>query len=270
MSEEILARPAPDDARRLAYGEDANQFGELRLPVGEGLWPLAICIHGGFWRARYDLAHLGHLCAALTAAGIATWSVEYRRVGHEGGGWPGTFLDVARAADFARDLARDYPLDLERVITLGHSAGGHLALWLAGRQRIIADSPIFRAEPLSLRGAVALAGVVDLARAYELGLSTNATGALLGGAPDEVPERYAAASPFALLPLSVAQLLIHGTDDDSVPFELSERYVTTARTAGDPATLLPLPGAGHFELIDPLAAEWPVILSAVTALLERE
>ncbi len=94
MSEEILDRAAPEDARRIAYGEDVNQFGELRLPSGEGPWPLAICLHGGFWRARYDLVHLGHLCAALAAAGIATWNVEYRRVGHESGGWPETFLDV--------------------------------------------------------------------------------------------------------------------------------------------------------------------------------
>jgi acetyl esterase/lipase len=268
VSEEILARAAPEDARRIAYAEDANQFGELRLPAGAGPWPLALCLHGGYWRARYDLLHLGHLCAALTAAGIATWNVEYRRVGHAGGGWPETFLDVARGADYARSLAREYPLDLRRVITIGHSAGGHLALWLAARGRVPAGSEIASADPLPLRGAVALAGVVDLARAYELGLSANATGDLLGGAPDEVPDRYAAASPLALLPLGVTQLLVHGTEDDSVPFELSERYVESARAAGDEARLLALPGAGHFEVIDPLLREWPEILAAVRALLD--
>ena len=263
MSEEILDRAAPEDARRIAYGEDVNQFGELRLPSGEGPWPLAICLHGGFWRAQYDLVHLGHLCAALAAAGIATWNVEYRRVGHEGGGWPETFLDVGRGTDYARELAREYPLDLERVITVGHSAGGHLALWVAGRRRVPAGSEIASAEPLPLHGAVALAGVVDLARAHALGLSADATGDFLGGSPETVPDRYAAASPRALLPLGVPQLLVHGTVDDSVPFELSEGYVEAARAAGDEATLLALPGTGHFELIDPLSREWPAILAAI-------
>jgi acetyl esterase/lipase len=270
MSEEIVGRAAPGDARRIAYGaDDPSQFGDLRLPAGAGPWPLAICLHGGFWRAKYDLVHLGRLCAALAAAGIATWSLEYRRVGQDGGGWPGTFLDVARGADYARELAREYPLDLERVVTVGHSAGGHLALWLAGRGRVAAQSEIASADPLPQRGAVALAGVVDLARAHELGLSMDAAGELLGGAPEEVPERHAAASPAALLPLGVAQTLVHGTEDDSVPFAMSETYVAAAQAAGDAATLLALPGAGHFEVIDPLAAEWPMILAAIRGLLGR-
>jgi len=251
------------------YGkDDANHFGELRLPEGAGPWPLAICLHGGFWRARYDLVHLGHLCAALTAAGIATWNIEYRRVGHVSGGWPETFLDVGRGADFARDLAREYPLDLERVITVGHSAGGHLALWVAGRQRIPAGSEVASADPIALCGAVALAGVVDLARAHALGLSADATGDFLGGSPGVVPERYTAASPAALLPLGVPQLLVHGTVDDSVPFELSEMYVEAASAAGDEATLLALPGTGHFEVIDPLSHEWPEILASIRGLVE--
>jgi acetyl esterase/lipase len=268
VSEEILDRAALEDARRTAYGEDVNQFGELRLPSGEGPWPLAICLHGGFWRAQYDLVHLGHLCAALAAAGIATWNVEYRRVGHEGGGWPETFLDVGRGTDYARELAHEYPLDLARVITVGHSAGGHLALWVAGRRRIPTGSEIASADPLPLYGAVALAGVVDLTRAHALGLSADATGDFLGGSPEEVPDRYDTASPRALLPLGVPHLLVHGTVDDSVPFELSEGYVEAARAAGDEATLLTLPGTGHFEVIDPLSREWPAILEAIRGLVE--
>jgi acetyl esterase/lipase len=270
VSEEILDRPAPEDARRIAYGaDDPSQFGELRLPEGAGPWPLAVCLHGGFWRARYDLVHLGHLCAALAAAGIATWSVEYRRVGHESGGWPETFLDVGRGADYARELAREYPLDLTRVITVGHSAGGQLALWVAGRRRIPVGSEIASADPITVRGALSLAGVVDLARAHALGLSADATGDFLGGTPETVPERYAAASPAALLPLGVPQLLVHGTVDDSVPFELSELYVDAARAAGDEATLLALPDTGHFEVIDPLSREWPEILAAIKGLVAR-
>ncbi len=263
----ILLRPAPPADHRLAYGPDALHFGDLRLPSGPGPHPLAIAIHGGFWRARYDLGYFGHVCAALTAAGVASWNVEYRRLGDPGGGWPGTLLDVARAADFARELAPTYHLDLDRVTSIGHSAGGHLAFWLAGRRRIPATSAIFTPDPLPLRAAVALAGVLDLARAEELRLSENVTRELLGGAPAVVPERYAAASPIALLPLGVRQLLIHGTEDDSVPFAISERYAQAVVAAGDPTTLLALPGAGHFELVDPAAKEWPTVLDAVLLLL---
>src|SRR5215468_2517834 len=118
---DILERPAPPADRRIAYGAAQSQFGELRLPSGEGPHPLAIALHGGFWRARYDLAYFGHVCAALTARGIATWSVEYRRIGEAGGGWPGTFLDVARAADCVRELSPTFNLDLGRVFSIGHS-----------------------------------------------------------------------------------------------------------------------------------------------------
>jgi acetyl esterase/lipase len=268
VSEELLNRPAPEDARRITYGaDDPNQFGELRLPDSGGPWPLAICLHGGFWRARYDLVHLGHLCAALAAEGVATWNVEYRRVGHKSGGWPETFLDVGRGADYARELAQDYPLDLARVVTVGHSAGGHLALWAAGRKRIPAGSEIASDDPIALRGAVSLAGVVDLARAHALGLSADATGDFLGGSPEELPDRYAVASPLAMLPLGARQLLIHGTVDEDVPFELSERYVEAARAAGDEAMLLALLGAGHMAMIDPLAPEWPKILAAIQELI---
>jgi dipeptidyl aminopeptidase/acylaminoacyl peptidase len=122
-------------------------------------------------------------------------------------------------------------------------------------------------DPLPLHGAVSLAGVVDLARAHALGLSADATGDLLGGAPEAVPERYAAASPAALLPLGAPQVLVHGTADDSVPFALSEGYVEAARAAGDEATLLALPGTGHFEVIDPRAREWPEIVAAIRRLV---
>ncbi|MDQ3811175.1 MAG: alpha/beta hydrolase, partial [Chloroflexota bacterium] len=181
---EILERPPPPADRRLWYGPLDVQFGDLRLAAAPtaARQPLAIVIHGGFWRARYDLLHIGHLAAALTARGVATWSLEYRRVGN-GGGWPATLEDVAAGAEHALELAREFPLDLDRVVTIGHSAGGHLALWLAAERT------------LRLQGAVALAGVVDLRRAAELGLGNDAVQAFLGGAPTDVPQRYRAASP---------------------------------------------------------------------------
>jgi acetyl esterase/lipase len=268
-SEDILDLPAPPADHRIPYGDDPLQFGDLRLPAGEGPHPLAIWIHGGFWRARYDLTHAGHACAALAAAGIASWNIEYRRIGNPGGGWPGTFLDVAAAADHIRRLAERYPLDLSRAIVSGHSAGGHLTLWLAGRPRIAPDSPISGPTPLPLRGAVSLAGVTDLRRAWEMRLGGGIVRDLLAGTPDEVPDRYAAASPAEFLPLGIPQFLIHGTEDDSVPYTLSADYCREATARGDQAELITLPSAGHFEPIDPRSAWWPETLRAVQSLLSR-
>jgi acetyl esterase/lipase len=224
-------------------------------------------VHGGFWRARYDLEHVGHLCADLTRRGYATWSLEYRRVGHEGGGWPGTFEDVARGMDFLRTLANSRPLDLSRVVVMGHSAGGHLALWLASRRRLPEGGPLYHPEPFIPRGAVALAGVVDLERAHALRLGDGIVTELLGGSPAQVPERYRLGSPAALTPLGVRQILIHGTEDDTVPFSLASDYRDRAAALGDDARLVTLPGAGHFEVINPLAKEWPQVLEAIASLL---
>ncbi len=264
MGESVLERAAPAADRRLAYGGDPYQFGELRLPAGAGPHPAVVAIHGGFWRARYGLAHLGHFCRALTDRGFATWSIEYRRVGDAGGGWPGTFHDVAAGAAHLFAIAPEHGIDPGAVVAVGHSAGGHLALWLAGRGRVPAASPI-GGPPPPLRGAVAMAGVVDLRRAWELGLSDGAVVELLGGSPDEVPERYAAASPAALLPLGVRHLLIHGADDESVPPALSRRFADGSRTAGGQAALIELPGADHLALIDPETASGARVVAAITA-----
>lgn len=244
---EIFSSSSP----RIPYGSGKSQFGELRLPSGAGPHPVAIVIHGGFWGAGYGLDLMDALSAAISLAGIATWNVEYRRVGEAGGGWPGTFRDVAAAADHVRVLARAHPLDLARVASIGHSAGGHLALWLAGRRRIWKTDPLFDAASLPLAAAVSLAGVPDLARAARERVGGRAVPALLGGSPGEVPERYAAGSPAELLPLGTAQVLLHGDRDDIVPFDLSHDYAGRAKAAGDDARLVRLAAAGHFEVIDP-------------------
>ena len=189
---------------RIAYGNDPFQFGDLRVPGESGPHPIAIVIHGGFWRAKYDLEYIGPVCDALTAAGIATWNLEYRRLGNPGGGWPGTLDDVAAGADHLGSIGAQFNLDLNRVISVGHSAGGHLALWVAFRKKL-------------LTGAISLAGVVDLRRAWELHLSNNVVADFLGGSPDQVPDRYDFASPFEHLPLGIPQKLFHGTADESVP-----------------------------------------------------
>lgn len=271
-SRDILSAPAPPADARIAYGDGPQQFGGLRLPTGEAGGdarprPVVMAIHGGFWRAAFNLDYMGHLCAALREAGIATWNVEYRRVGEAGGGWPGTFRDLAQAADHLRALAPRYNIDLGRVVTLGHSAGGHLALWLAARPRIPADDPLYDPAPLTPRAAVALAGVVDLREAWRLDLGDGAVRELMGGAPDEYPARYGAASPAALLPLGVPQGLVHGTADDRVPYALGRDYQARAVAHGDDARLITLEGADHFTLVDPHLREGRTVIETVSSLL---
>ncbi len=263
----ILETPAPLADARLAYGELTHQFGDLHLPRGEGPHPVVVVVHGGFWRAKYDLDHVSHMCADLTRRGYATWSLEYRRVGHPGGGWTGTFEDVARGTDFLRTLVPRYPLDLGRVVFLGHSAGGHLALWLAGRRRFQPGQPFHTERPFEPRGVVSLAGVADLERGHALRLSDGIVETFLGGTPEQVPERYLLASPSALAPLGVRQVLVHGTEDTIVPLSISSGYHARATALGDSVRLVSLPGAGHFELIDPRASEWPHVVEAVASLL---
>jgi acetyl esterase/lipase len=264
---DILSLPPPLADLRVPYGPDPNQFVDLRLPARPGPHPVVVAIHGGYWRARYDLAYLGHLCADLTARGFATVNVEYRRLGQPGGGWPGTFIDVAAALDHLRTLAADHRLDLTRVTALGHSAGGHLALWLAARHRLPADSPLHvpGATPLPVSMAVSLAGVVDLRRASELRLSDAVVHDLLGGTPASIPDRYAAASPHDLLPLgpAVHQVLVHGTADGPVPHEISARYAARAAALGDDVRLVSLPGVDHFAVVDPRSVVWPRVVDAL-------
>lgn len=246
-----LAPPAADE--RIAYGKDANQFGDLRLPKAKTPAPVAVNIHGGFWRARYSLAHAGHLCAALTKVGAATWNLEYRRVGNSGGGWPGSLQDISTGLRSLDKLALKYKLDLKRVVLMGHSAGGQLALCLAS-------------HAANIRGVIALAAVCDLRRAWDLRLSNNAAGDFLGGSPDEVPEHYAEASPIEL-PISAQQRLIHGVEDQIVPIELSRRYAEEKIKRGEHVKLTEIAGAGHFELIDPRTPAWQKVEQSVLELL---
>jgi acetyl esterase/lipase len=240
MSERVLNDPPPPAAARLPYGAEASQFVEFHRPATAGPHPLAIMIHGGFWRARYDLRHAGHLCAALAAAGIATANLEYRRSGEPGGGWPDTLRDVQAGIAFARDRAASFGGDASRTIVIGHSAGGHLALWAA-------------AEIPDLACVIGLAPVASLELAYTLALSDCAVAEFLGGAPGDLPERYAHADPAR--PTAVPRILIHGDADDIVPMELTRSFRA-------PATRIEIPGAGHFALIDPLDAAFSAGLLA--------
>ena len=218
---------------RRSYGEHADQHVDVYAPEGARRAVVAV-LHGGFWRTPYASDLMGPLCADLAARGYEAWNVEYRRLG-TGGGWPTTFDDVRAAVE-----GTDAPL-----VTLGHSAGGHLALWLAAE----------RGATL----AISVAGVVDLVEAWRLGLSRRATEELLGGTPAEFPDRYSAASPAARLPLAVPQLLVHGRRDDTVPAEMSRAYAERARQAGDDVELVET-DEGHFECLDPASESWAAIV----------
>ena len=252
-AQSILEIPPATPGERIAYGPGEFQFGELRKPRGAGPHPAAIVIHGGYWRARYDLAHIGHFCEALTREGLATWSLEYRRIGNPGGGFPGT-LDDVRAG--AAHLAKISGIDMSHLVATGHSAGGHLVLWLAKQNAV------------PLRGVVPLAAVADLRRAWELKLSNTVVAEFLGGSPNEVPDRYRAASPIEMMPLGVKQRVLHGAKDDVVPIEISRRFVAAAKKSGDDSKLIEVAGAGHFELIDPRSDAWPVVKPAVLDLVK--
>jgi acetyl esterase/lipase len=244
--EEVLSRPAPPPDRTLAYGDGPEHVFDVRMPpAGVPQRTLVVFLHGGFWRAAYDRSHVGPLAADLASRGYPVVCLEYRRTGQPGGGWPGTLVDVATGvAGVPGLLGIPGP-----PIVAGHSAGGHLALWSATQ--------------VPTCGVLALAPVADLVEGYRLGLGAGAVGALLGGGPERVPERYAAADPAGLPAPPVPAVLLHGTGDDVVPVSLSQAY---ARRPGGRVRLVEIPGAGHFDLIDPLAAAWPTVVDALRTL----
>jgi acetyl esterase/lipase len=235
--------------RAIKYGPSDHQEGDLYLP--DTSRPPVVCLlHGGFWRIPYDRTEFDPVARDLAARGFAVWNLEYRRLGAPGGGWPDTFQDVAAGIDhLAMVVAEGTELDLNRVTVVGHSAGGHLALWSAART----DKRGTLRVPTRVRPAAAagLAAVVDLARAHALSVGNSAVGELLGGSPDQQPIRYAAASPIALLPLGVKQLIVHGVADGALPIEVTWNYVQAARAAGDNIQFSELPAAGHMDCLDP-------------------
>jgi len=276
-SPDVLTRPARRPDQVLRYGPGPEHVADLRLPpqwaerrvAASDPGGLVLLLHGGFWRAAYDRAHLGPLAAALAAEGYVVCSPEFRRVGQPGGGWPGTFDDIAAAVDTLPGLVaaavRATPGRAAargtRVLLAGHSAGGHLALWAAARHRLGPGTAWRLAARPGFAGVVALAPVSDLAACHRAGLSHDAAGELLGGGPAEQPGRYAATDPASLVPLGLPVRIVHGSEDDTVPAAMSRRFTAHAQAAGDEVVLTELAGRGHFDVIDPLSPAWPEVLS---------
>ena len=265
--------PVDEPTAKLQYGEEALQFGELRIPDKKGPHPVVVIIHGGCWLSSYDLSLMDAMATRLTAKGYATWNLEYRRVGDEEGGWPNTFLDVAKGLNYLKVIEKEYQLNLSRVVVTGHSAGGHLALWLAGKNGIPSALPIADPEPapVGISGVVSLAGIVDLTT--YLVRDGNSCGSsvdeLAGGLPEDVPDHYKFGSPVNLLPHSIPTILITGTRDRIVPIAHVSPYLTAATTKKAPVRAVNVDGAGHFEVIAPGSIAWPAIEKAIKKLSRK-
>jgi acetyl esterase/lipase len=268
LREEVARVSGPTEHR---YGTDPSQFGELWLPDRSARGTVVI-IHGGFWRARYGLSLGRPLAADLAARGYAAWNLEYRRVA-AGGGWPYTFEDVAAGIDVLSTL----PVDTSRVVAIGHSAGGHLAAWAGGRDRLPAGAPGAPREPeerqasdgaafVPVTGVISQAGVLTLTDCARDGAGGTAAPDLMGGMPEDLPEAYRLADPVASVPIAATVLCLHSRADDAVPYAYSAGYVAAATAAGGRASLVETHG-DHFTLIDPASADWAIVIDALPGLL---
>src|SRR5712691_4729368 len=255
--------------RCIAYGPSPDQVGDLYSPDAgcnpDARRPPVICLlHGGFWRMPYARDHIAPIAVDLADRGFAVWNLEYRRVGAAGGGWPGTLQDVGAGIDHLATLAEDgVSIDLDRVAIVGHSAGGHLALWSALKDSGSGDR--FQPKRVKVSGAVGLAAVADLALAHELRCGNGAVENFLGGSPLEVAARYRSTSPAEMLPLGVKQILVHGSIDVDVPVVISRRYAAAASAAGDDVNFIELADADHMDFVDPSSdahAAWCSLLTA--------
>ncbi len=257
----------------IAYGDQPNQFGQLRIPgllppeamPDHDPFPVVILIHGGFWRDSFDLGLMSPLAANLSGRGYATWNLEYRGVGSSGGGWPETAEDIAAGIDHLAVIADEYGLDLGRVIVIGHSAGGQLALWSAARDHLPEGSP-GRDPVVRPAAVVSLAGVNDLESADQNDLGGGAVEMFLGRDVDRTA-LYPESSPTALLPLGIPVLLVHGDEDTNVPISQTDDYAEAAREAGDVVEVLTVPGGDHFVVIDPASQAWADVVERLPLLL---
>jgi len=263
-----LSGPAPDATLR--YGAAPSQYAELFLPAGKGPFPVAVLVHGGCWTKEFGgIAQLRNMAGALVARGIAVWNVEYRRVDEAGGGYPGTYQDMNAALDLLARTARDRPLDLERLVAVGHSAGGQLVQWLAGRPRIPASSPLYHAQAVPVRRVVSLGGLADLRRKAAL-LKTSCGREIveLAGTPSTArPDVFADTNAGDLLPSGAHTILVTGELDTISPPRVAHDFAARARAAGDAADVVILPGASHYDEVAATSASWPRVLQAIEAAL---
>lgn len=264
-----LPKTLPD--ARIRYGEASPvQFADLRLPrtaPPPGGFPVAIFVHGGGWLADWTKDYAAPFVEALTGAGLATWDLEFRRMGNRNGGYPETFRDVGLAADYLREVARSYPLDLGRIVAMGHSTGGHLALWLAGRRNLRPESPLFVSDPLPLKGVISIGGVNDLEHSLEVGGRTDVLTLLGATSVVEAAPLFGETSPLRLLPFGVPQVLVLGTLEGDWRIEMTRAYAETVKQSGDALRLLEPEGMDHFDVVDPLGPAFDLIATELLDLV---
>jgi acetyl esterase/lipase len=269
---DLLERPRPAPTATIRYGADPLQAAELWLPAGAGPHPVVLMVHGGCWQTEIaDRTIMSWIADDLRRRGIAVWNIDYRGVDRPGGGYPGTFQDAAAAADALRGHAGEYRLDLDRIVAVGHSAGGHLALWLAGRRRLPAGSPLRTADPLPIRAVVSLGGLPDLEEAArsENGCGNEVVARLTGGVRAGRIDPFTDTSVPRLAPLGVAQVLINGLQDRIIPTAYAEGYARPMRAAGDDVRVRMIDRTGHVELIAPETRAWAAAVEAIERALER-
>ncbi|MGI8840842.1 MAG: alpha/beta hydrolase family protein [Caulobacteraceae bacterium] len=269
---QLLGRPRPEGAKRIAYGPGASQFGELWLPKSGRSHPVVVLVHGGCWQKDFNLDLMDYAADDLRQRGLAVWNIEYRRLGEAGGGYPGTFLDVGAAVDQLAKLAPRYHLDPRHVVLVGHSSGGQLALWAAARRGLPAASAVHAAHPLPVAGVVTLAGIDDLQTYRRVGPAAcggpATIDALIGAASRVKQDPFADTSPADLLPIGAPQLIISGGLDLIVPPIFGADYAAKAAAAHDAAQAVTIPDAGHFELIDPQAPAWQIVQTAIARIVK--
>ena len=263
-----LSGPAPDAT--LHYGAAPSQYAELFVPAGKGPFPVAVLVHGGCWTKEFGgITQLRNMAGALAARGIAVWNVEYRRVDEPGGGYPGTYQDMNAALDLLARTAREHPLDLDRLVAVGHSAGGQLVQWLAARPSIPSTSPLYPAHPVPVRHVVSLGGLADLRReAALLKTSCERDIAELAGTPSAArPDVFSDTNAGDLMPNGSRTVLITGELDTISPPRVAHDFAARARAAGDAAEVVILPGASHYDEVAATSGAWPRVLHAIEAAL---
>ena len=270
---DLLGRERPHPDRALVYGDQPYQAVDVWLPAGRGPHPTVVMVHGGCWTTSIaDRTLMNWIAADLRASGVAVWNIDYRGVDRPDGGYPGTFADVGRAADLLIVHAGEYHLDIRHIVAVGHSAGGHLALWLAARHRLPSGSPLQGSHPLPIAHVISLGGLPDLeatAASPDNGCGAEVVGQLVGSATPAHPDPYADTSIPRLLPLGVPQDLVNGRDDRIIPLRLGTGYEAQARRAGDRVALHVVDHTGHVELIAPGSAAWTEAKRLILAALRQ-
>jgi acetyl esterase/lipase len=271
--QDILKIPFTPAQQRIAYGNDAHQFGDLRIPKGSGPYPVLVVIHGGCWTSKFaNLDFMSAFSEEFTKAGMATWNIEYRCVDQTGGGWPGTFLDIGKAVDHLREIAPLYQLDLDSVVIIGHSAGGHLALWTGARHALKNDSDLYSPNPLVPKAVVNIGGPGDLRGFLSLQESCckdKVIHKLLGNFAEISEKNLAQASPFELLPFAAKQILMTGEYDEAAPVASQQAYVKRAKKLGADVESIVIKDAAHFEVIAPATDAWGTIKNRVMKLFKE-